>query len=144
MNLPDIKIIKFLKEHHVLTLATCNDNKPWCAHCFYVLLEDEMGLVFTSEIETRHIREALANCYVAGSIVLETTLAGKIQGIQFEGKLRILDNHLSDKGNMAYLKRFPRTILMNTTLWFLELSHIKMTDNRLGLGNKLVWRNSTK
>jgi uncharacterized protein YhbP (UPF0306 family) len=144
MNLPDIKILKFLKEHHVLTLATCVDNKPWCANCFYVLLEDEMGLVFTSDIETRHIREALVNCNVSGSIVLETAIAGKMQGMQFEGKLRKLDIQLSDKGTRAYLKRFPMTMLMNTTLWFLELSHIKMTDNRLGLENKLIWRNSTK
>jgi uncharacterized protein len=140
MNLPDLKIIKFLKDHHVLTLATSADNKPWCANCFYIYLEDEIGFVFTSDMETRHVKEALINCHVSGSIVLETSIIGKIQGIQFEGKVRPLDHSLSDKGKMAYLKRFPMAALMHTTLWFLEVNHFKMTDNRLGFGKKLIWK----
>jgi len=30
-------------------------------------------------------------------------------------------------------------MLMDTTLWAVDLTHIKMTDNRLGFGKKIIW-----
>ena len=53
----DDKIKKFFRKHHVLTIATTIGNEPWCANCFYVYLEDENALVFTSDITTRHSKE---------------------------------------------------------------------------------------
>lgn len=140
MNLPDPRIVKFLKEHHVLTLATCADNRPWCCNCYYAYLEHEVGFVFISEIESRHIQEALANTYVSGTVVLESDIAGKLQGVQFEGKLRILDLQLTNKAKMLYVKKYPMTSLLQTSLWFLEVSYMKFTDNRLIPGNKLFWK----
>ena len=126
-----------------MTLATCHDNLPWCCQCFYVYVERLCGLVFTSDTTTRHISEALEQPYVAGSIVLETSVVGKIQGIQLEGKLKEADGELLKEIKTAYLKRFPFAMLMDTKLWFLELHTIKMTDNRLGFGKKLYWRRDT-
>lgn len=140
MDLPDLRIVKFLKEHHVLTLATCVGNKPWCSNCFYIFLENEVGFVFTSGFDTRHIQEALANTHVSGSVVLESSILGKIQGVQFEGKLRILDTTLSNKAKIAYLKRFPMTAMMNSHLWFLEVTYLKLTDNRIGFDRRLDWK----
>ena len=40
----------------------------------------------------------------------------------------------------AYLKRFPFAALMNTSLWIVELSHLKMPDYRLGFGIYRYWR----
>ena len=42
-------------------------------------------------------------------------------------------------GNRGLLKKFPYAVLMKTTLWILEIEYIKMTDNRLGFGKKLIW-----
>lgn len=139
MEKPDKKIIEFIKKHHVLTLATCVDHQPWCANCFYAFLEDEAAFVFTSGFETRHIKEVRENKKVAGSIVLETGIVNKIQGIQFSGRLEIPENEMSEKTKNAYLKRFPFAILMDTTLWVLYADHLKMTDNRFGFGKKLIW-----
>lgn len=136
---PDKKIVAFLKKHHVLTLATCIDHQSWCANCFYAFLEDEAALVFTSGYETRHIQETLKNNRVAGSIVLETSVVNKIQGIQFTGRLELPAEKMIDKSKYAYLKRFPFAALMDTTLWVLHIDHLKMTDNRLGFGKKLIW-----
>jgi uncharacterized protein YhbP (UPF0306 family) len=33
-------------------------------------------------------------------------------------------------------------MLMDTHLWVVKLTYIKMTDNRLGFGKKLIWENS--
>ena len=139
MNTPDPKIIGFLKKHHVLTLATVSGDQPWVSNCFYALMEDQMALVFTSGYETRHIQEVAKNSKVAGSVVLETSLIGKIQGVQFSGTLQLGENEELAAAEKAYLKRFPFAALMDTTLWILPINYLKMTDNRLGFGKKLIW-----
>jgi uncharacterized protein len=139
MEKPEKRIADFIEKHHVLTLATSSENQPWCANCFYAYLEDENMLVFTSDEDTRHVAEVSLNQVVAGSIVLETSVVGKIQGIQFAGIMEKPTGELAKKVNLAYLKRFPFAALMNTSLWVIKLNYIKMTDNRLGFGKKLIW-----
>jgi uncharacterized protein len=136
---PESRIIRFLKKHHVLTLATVAENLPWCANCFYAYMEEENCLVFTSDRETKHIRDVANQLVVAGSVVLETRVIGNIQGIQFRGTISEPDGELAGKANSAYLRRFPYAALMDTTLWTVDLSYIKLTDNRLGFGKKLIW-----
>lgn len=139
MSLPDKRIVDFINKHHVLTLATCFEEEPYCANCFYVYLEDDNSLVFTSDYETKHIKQASHNIYVAGSIVLETSIIGKIQGVQFQGIISRPEDDLYEKARSAYLKRFPIAMLMKTTLWVVDLTFLKFTDNRLGFGKKLIW-----
>jgi uncharacterized protein len=136
----DDKIKKFFRKHHVLTIATTIGNEPWCANCFYVYLEDENALVFTSDITTRHSNEFIKNPLVAGSVVLETLTIGKIRGIQFQGLVSEPEGDLLGKSKSAYLRRFPVAALMNTHLWIVHLTCIKMTDNRLGFGKKILWK----
>lgn len=140
MNLPEKRIVDFFQEHHVLTLATSFEEEPWCANCFYVYMPEENSLVFTSDMDTRHIQQASHNIFVAGSVVLETSIVGKIQGIQFQGIISQAAGDLHTKAERAYLKRFPIAMLMETTLWVVDLTYIKMTDNRLGFGKKLIWK----
>lgn len=140
MQLPDPKILTFLKKHHVLTLATVAGEQPWVSNCFYAFIDEQMALVFTSGYETRHIREVTANPKVAASIVLETNIIGKIQGIQLTGILQKAEGDTLATAEKAYLKRFPFAALMDTTLWVLSIDYLKMTDNRLGFGKKLEWR----
>lgn len=143
MKLPDPRIVEFINKHHVLTLATCYEEEPWCANCFYVYMADDNCLVFTSDNDTRHIRYASHNIYVAGSIVLETHIVGKIQGIQFQGIISQPDSEYYEKVRKAYVKRFPIAMLMDTTLWVVDLTYIKFTDNRMGFGKKLIWERGT-
>lgn len=140
MNRPDSRIIKFIHKHHVLTLATSNNNMPYCANCFYAFIDSENAFVFTSDIKTRHIQDAVIQPVVAGSIVLETSIVGKIQGIQFTGILKKESESINSIAKTAYMKRFPFALLMDTTLWVLKVDFFKLTDNRLGFGKKLIWR----
>ena len=135
----DERIIKFFRKHHVLTIATTVDDEPWCANCFYVYLEEENALVFTTDSDTRHGKEFAKNPNVAGSVVLETIVIGKIRGIQFQGIISEPEGEILSKAKWAYLKRFPPAALMDTHLWIVRLTLIKMTDNRLGFGKKLTW-----
>jgi len=133
------RIIKFFRKHHVLTVATSSEQEPWCANCFYVYLEEENAIVFTTDTDTRHGKEFLKNPLVAGSVVLETMRLGKIQGIQFQGVVSEPEGEMLSKAKWAYLKKFPPAVLMDTHLWMVKLTLIKMTDNRLGFGKKLIW-----
>ncbi len=72
-------------------------------------------------------------------MVLETMVIGKIRGIQFRGVVSLPKDQLAQKVKNAYLKRFPVAVLMDTTIWIVELTFIKMTDNRFGFGKKLIW-----
>ena len=138
-NLPEKRVVDFFNEHHVLTLATSVDNQPYCANCFYTYIAEQNILVFSSDENTRHISNVIENKKVAASIVLETKTIGKIQGLQLMGDLIEAEGEMLKKVNKAYLKEFPYAILKSTKLWYLDLSYIKMTDNRLGFGKKLVW-----
>ncbi|MBS0010648.1 MAG: pyridoxamine 5'-phosphate oxidase family protein [Bacteroidales bacterium] len=135
----DERIVKFIKKHHVLTVATCVDNKPWTANCFYAYMEEENCFVFTTDDDTRHGLEFMRNPVVAGSVVLETNIIGKIRGLQFEGLASKPDEALYKKVKKAYLRRFPVAMLMDTNLWIISLTQAKLTDNRLGFGKKLRW-----
>jgi uncharacterized protein YhbP (UPF0306 family) len=135
----DSRVIRFFKKHHVLTIATTVEDEPWCANCFYTYLEEENTLVFTTDMTTRHGKDFLKNSLVAGSVVLETMVLGKIRGIQFQGIVSEPEGEMSIKARHAYLKRFPPAVLMDTHLWVVKLTLIKMTDNRLGFGKKLIW-----
>lgn len=139
MNKIDDRIVKFIRKHHVLTLATCSENKPWCCNCFYAYNEELNFFVFTSDFETRHIKEAVENINVAGSIVLETSIVGKIQGVQFSGQMYLPENEKADLAAKTYYSRFPFAVAMKTVFWVLEPGFIKFTDNRLGFGKKLIW-----
>ena len=135
----DKRIIEFINKHHVLTLATSYQNIPYSANCFYVYYEDQNMLAFTSDNDTKHAEDALSQSLVAGSIVLETNVIGKIQGLQFQGDMYKPGEELLKKVKARYLKKFPVAMLMKTNLWVVELSFLKFTDNRLGFGKKLIW-----
>ena len=137
----DKRILKFIDEHHVLTLAVTNQNRPWCASCFYIYLRERNLFIFTSDPDTQHIRDIIEsdNYHVAGTIALETKITGKIRGIQFSGPMRELKGDELRSGKKAYHQMFPISRLSQLYLWGIEPGFIKMTDNRLGFGKKLIW-----
>ena len=136
----DKKIISFIKKHHILTLATANKNTPYCCTCFYVYSEKENKFFITSEKDTRHINEALQQPIVAGTIALETSIIGKIQGLQLTGTIRKISGEETKKAKSIYIKKFPVAALTKLVLWGITPDFIKFTDNRLGFGKKLIWQ----
>lgn len=137
--LPEEKITAFIRKHHVLTLATSADGQPWCANMFYAYLREENLFVFTSDDHTRHVAEARINPRVAASITLETKVVGRLQGLQIEGTLRPAGEG-ETAPRKAFLKRFPYAAVTDLHLWVLEPSLMKLTDNTLGFGKKLIWQ----
>jgi hypothetical protein len=139
MTLPEKRITDFIHKHHIFTLATSCNNIPYTSTCFYVYMAELNLFVFTSDFGTRHVDELLAQPLVAGAVALETTMIGKIQGIQFTGISALLEGELYEKAQSAYLKKFPIAGFKKLVLWSIEPGFIKMTHNRLGFGTKLIW-----
>ncbi len=131
----DEKIGKFISKHHLLSLATFGESL-WCCSAFYAFDADAAVLIIASDEQTVHIQNSKLNTRVAGTIAHETKVVGKIQGIQFTGEITILED---EQEHALYMKRFPYARAMNPTLWKIELDVIKMTDNTLGFGKKLIW-----
>ncbi len=144
----DKRILKFISQHKVMSLAVKSGDDLWCFNALYVYDKINVGFIVTSSVNTRHIAILDdANNYdnetniVAGTIVLETNKVGVFRGLQFRARMTKEDNSLNSPSRLMYLKRFPFAILNDSDLWRLELQEMKYTDNRLGFGTKILWAN---
>ena len=130
------KIVSFVEQHHVLSLATTLDDEVSVCSAFYAFDEQSLSFVLASSEDTLHIQQAKKNENVAGNILLETKEVGKIQGLQFFGRMQKLENERLKK---LYFKRFPYALALLPTLWQIEVKRFKLTDNRLGFGKKIIY-----
>ena len=133
----DERFAKFIAKHHVLTVATVGEAAmPYVANCFYAYDRRRNLFIFTSAETTRHGREMAANSRVALSIVLETRIVGRVQGLQVEG----IAERGDEEAKSHYLKRFPYAAVAPLELWMVRPTMFKLTDNTLGFGKKLIWQ----
>ena len=133
------RIRSLFRSHHLLSIATVSEKGPWCASCFYARDEENNTLVITTDPATRHGAEFRANPQVAGAIALETKRIGRIRGAQFTGTISEPTGDDLSRARTVYLKRFPYAALTEIHLWVIKLNQIKLTDNRLGFGKKIIW-----
>lgn len=130
----DKRILDFIGKHHVLTLATATTyGEPYCCNLFYAFHDG--AFIFTTDYSTNHGRMMVENSRVAASIVLETRTVGKVQGLQITGVI----SPAREGDKLQYIKSFPYAAVADLTLWRLEANFLKLTDNRLGFGKKLIW-----
>ncbi|MBE0679856.1 MAG: pyridoxamine 5'-phosphate oxidase family protein [Bacteroidales bacterium] len=133
------RIRSLLRRHHLLSIATVSERGPWCASCFYAWDEENNTLVITTDPATRHGAEFRSNPSVAGTIALETKRIGRIRGAQFTGNVSEPAGEALSRARKIYLRRFPFAALIEIHLWVIDLDNIKLTDNRLGFGKKIIW-----
>lgn len=126
----------FINEHHVLSLATVQNDKPSSCSLFYLFVEDEGCFVFASDYETEHMRNILQNPDVSGTIHNETKEIERIRGIQFKGIVTIAEA----RHEHLYFKAYPYAEdIKDKTIWKLKITELKYTDNTLGFGQKESW-----
>lgn len=144
--------MRLLRERWVLALATLapDDGLPYATPLFYAVAALPTTaapiLVFASRADTCHGR-ALGDgpTAVAAAIYLETEVLGEVRGVQLRGDVvacpRLRDDvHAGLRG--AYLERHPiaaRHLGERDRLYALALGWAKLTDNRIGFGQRLVW-----
>lgn len=131
----DSKITAFILQHHLLTLATSGE-RVWCCSMFYAYDPETISFIVASDETTEHMKNVAQNSYVSGTVALETKTVGKIQGIQYAGVMQSCPESLKH----LYFEAFPYARVMNPTLWRIRLDEMKMTDNTLGFGKKIMWK----
>jgi uncharacterized protein YhbP (UPF0306 family) len=97
-----------------------------------------VAFIFTSSEGTHHAQMMMQNDRVAASVVLETRTVGKVQGLQITGRIK----RAIEGDKMRYIKEFPYAAVADLELWRLEADFMKLTDNTLGFGKKLIWQRS--
>ena len=55
------------------------------------------------------------------------------------GEVSLIESNKLKRSTELYLDRFPFAKDLPINLWILKLTYIKMTDNSLGFGKKLIW-----
>lgn len=129
------KIVEFIEEHYVMSLATTYDNELSVCSLFYLYDISTHSFIVASSEETRHIQHIKKNKEVAGNILLEIAEVSQIQGLQFNGIFLALED---EKLQELYKKKFPAVKEIQTKFWQIHVQYFKMTDNRLGFGTKII------
>lgn len=139
MNPIDVRIRKFIAQNQTLTLATCQDGAPYCCSLFYAFDESAGLLYFMSSRDSRHSREMISNSHISGTILNAEQSVMRLQGIQFSGEAFVLEAEMQQQARKIYLQKYPVARLNPSELWYIRIDWIKMTDNTLGFGTKLIW-----
>lgn len=133
-------LIRYLKKQHVLSLCASSNDDLWCANCFYVFDETRMAFWLMTEPDTRHATLMLANPRVAGTVNGQPKSVLLIKGVQYRGRIQQLHDDQEEQARRVYQKRFPIARKVQAPLWEIALDELKMTDNALGFGKKIVWQ----
>jgi len=138
MQVPE-SVTKFIKKHHVMSVAVCDNGSPWSATCWYAFDKENMNLVFVSDVKTRHANSFEKNNQVAGTISNNENRISKIKGIQFEGTVLKAEGKVETEARRLFLKRFPVSIFKELTFWVILINTVKMTDNFVVFSSKTYW-----
>lgn len=133
------RIVQFIKDHKVMTMATCADDQPYCSVLFYSFDEKQEVLYYLSKLSSRHAKELQANHRVSGSIIRGENNIVKLQGIQFIGTCDLVDQKFIGEAKRHFLSEHPYAVFGTDVIWCLRLEWIKMTDNTIGFGKKIIW-----
>nr|MDP2192126.1 pyridoxamine 5'-phosphate oxidase family protein [Rhodoferax sp.] len=150
------KVLAYLRQHNVMTIATTGTHGPWAAAVFYA--NRGFTLYFLSAPTTRHSEDIEARGAVAVTIQEDYRNWREIQGIQIEGRAVRLQGVERATAMVRYLKKYPfvRDSLgvapeiaraLNHVTWYkIEPSRLYFIDNSLGLGHRddIVLSRSTK
>lgn len=139
----DKRISGFITSQKLFTIAAINGNEPHCAICMYAYFPDEQMLVFSSKRSTRHVALALQNPEVAGTILPDKIETTALKGAQFTGTFLSPPEALADKIRRCYYLKYPFALAISGEVWVIKLHSVKMTDNSLGFGKKLIWNENT-
>ncbi|MDX7998593.1 hypothetical protein FE394_05160 [Xenorhabdus sp. Reich] len=140
LNKKNLTIKQYLTKQHVLTLCTSSTQDLWCASCFYVFDSDSMAFWFMTEVNTRHGQMMQKNPIVAGTVAGQIHNVTEIKGIQFRGEVILLTGEAETVARERYCHHFPIALTAKSPIWQLNLNKIKMVDNTLGFGTKLLWQ----
>src|SRR5690242_19474565 len=100
------RIGAFLKEWHVMSLATADADGPHAANLFYAC--DGLALVWVSAPDARHSRAVDTSPRVAATVAPDYSDFPTIRGVQIEGTARRVTDDEERRSQFALLAaRYP-------------------------------------
>ena len=135
------RIADFLEKQTAASISCVNEiNEPYSFSCFYVYNRKENLLYYKSSPAAYHSRILLKNQKVAGTIMPDKLNKLFIKGVQFTGEV-LPHNHpaCEDAGSKYYFK-LPMATAIPGDVWTIQLNQLKMTNNNLGVVQKLAWQ----
>ncbi len=143
------RIVAFLNEWHVMSLATVDRNGPHVVSLFYAC--DQLALVWVSAVDTRHSRAIAAHPHVSATVARECSDISQIKGVQIQGAARQVNDPDDRNAHLTTLQaRYPflaqhanlpptvREAYARARVYRLEPSRIVLIDNASGFGHKEV------
>ncbi len=98
-------VLEFLQAHHVVTLATIGDAKPWAAAVLYA--SEGFTLFWLSAPTSRHSLELARNPKVAATIQEDCSDWSLIKGVQMEGVAAEISGNEAKSVRACYEQKYP-------------------------------------
>ena len=146
VTLPPERVLNYLRDHHVATLASCGSAGPWAAAVFYA--HQGSTLYFLSAPKSRHCLNLEQNPRVAVTIQEDYSDWLEIKGIQIEGAACEISGAEETLARKLYGQKFPVVGLLAQApaaivkalakvRWYkITPARFYFIDNSLGLGNR--------
>lgn len=99
------RVLEYLQAHHVVTLATFGDAKPWAAAVFYV--NEGFTMYWLSAPTSRHSFELARNPQVAATVQEDCSDWSKIKGVQMEGMAAEISRDEVKSVRTLYEDKYP-------------------------------------
>ena len=99
------RVAAYLREHHVMTLATYGSEGLWAAAVFYV--DDGHNLFFLSSPTSRHCRNLAKSPRVSATIQKDYVDWPEIKGVQLEGIASEIGGEEEQRARRLYGEKFP-------------------------------------
>jgi uncharacterized protein YhbP (UPF0306 family) len=140
------RVQRYLRNHHVATLATCGREGPWAAAVFYV--NEGNTLFFLSSPNSRHCLNIVQHPQVAATIQEDYSDWLEIKGVQIEGIATEISGEEEDLARKLYGQKFPVVGMLAQApaaiikalakvRWYkIVPQRLFFIDNSLGLGNR--------
>jgi uncharacterized protein len=135
------RMIDFMQGQRVATICCVDEeNKPYCFSCFYAFDAEDQLIYFKSSPATHHAILLHQKPLVSGTIQPDRLNPLAIKGVQFNGEALIGNSVTVEKASAFYHKKYPFALAVPGEVWTIQADIIKMTDNTLSFGKKLVWQ----
>lgn len=137
------RVLQYLAEHQVMSLATATEHDIWAAAVFYV--NKEFDFFFLSAGHTRHAQNMGLNPRVAATIQEDYRDWPQIKGVQMEGEIALLTGVAQRAALALYQMKYPflqsagagvQTALARVNWYRLRARRLYFIDNSRGLGHR--------
>ncbi|QIM63119.1 hypothetical protein A1D29_07400 [Pasteurellaceae bacterium Orientalotternb1] len=140
MNNIPTKLIDFIQQNHIVSLACSHQGEIWAASCFYTFDPQNNRLIVLTKQSTQHGKMMLANPHIAGTIAAQPDNIQDIEGIQFTAIAQCLTDSKAEQARLLYIARHPIAKLFSSDVWEIRFTRIKHTENRLAFAQKTEWQ----